>query len=299
MDFVVRKADLIDLPEVMRVIREAAVPIASPDWFSVPDEKYMEAQLRGEGFILAAETPEGVIAGIFEVDFPGMGEDNLGRDVGLFEEQLPKVAHMDLAAVVPGYRGNKLHSKLLAEAEKEVTALGYRHLLCTVHPDNCYSLSNFVGLGYSVAATSLKYGGRLRHILYKSNGPILAALHYPGLDEFLLSLPGAQKDYKAEWQWLRYQVGSKLFVALCTPGLEHGRHGGRTMLILKCDPMLAELYREQYEDVVPGFYSDKRNWNSVYLDAGLPADLVFIMCRHAYERTLSKLPKKVQREIQG
>lgn len=299
MDFMIRKAVMEDLPGLVRIMEEATRSIEEPSWFVSYNEAFMASHLQGGGFALAAQAADGTLAGLFLVDIPGLSPDNLGRDAGLSEGELLKAAHMDSAAVLPAYRGHKLQARLMAAAETDLAARGYRHLLCTIHPDNRYSLSNALERGYAIAATLKKYGGLDRHVLYKSNGPAIAALRYPDLDDFLLSLPGAQKDFKVEWQWLRYQVGSKLFAALCTPGLAHGSHAGRTMLILKCDPLLAELYRSQYAEVVPGFYSDKRTWNSVYLDGDLPKELVFAMCTHAYEQTLSKLPKKVQREIRG
>ena len=69
------------------------------------------------------------------------------------------------------------------------------------------------------------------------------------------------------------------------------------MFILKCEPALAELFRQQYADVVPGFYSDKRNWNSVYLDGAVPKEVLEGMCEMSYRLVLEKLPKRVQREI--
>ena len=114
---------------------------------------------------------------------------------------------------------------------------------------------------------------------------------------FLLSMPGAVTDYKLEWQWQRYLVGGRMFAAVCTPGPEHAAHAGRTMVILKCDPRLAEAFREQYPEVVPGFYSDKRNWNSVYLDGALPDDVLRDFCGMSYELVFQKLTKRAQREI--
>ena len=119
---------------------------------------------------------------------------------------------------------------------------------------------------------------------------------YPWLDAYLLAKPGATKDYKAEWGWFRYLVGGKQFASVCTPEEEHPIHAGRTMVILKCDPQLAELFRAQYPDVVPGFYSNKTHWNSVYLDGSVPEDVLRGMCDQSYELVLSGLPKK-QREL--
>ena len=92
---------------------------------------------------------------------------------------------------------------------------------------------------------------------------------YEWLDEYLLSMPGCARDYKPEWGWLRYQVGGKLFAAVCRPGPEHGSYGGRELLTLKCEPLLAEALRAEHPEIMPGFYMDKRNWNSVCLDGEL------------------------------
>lgn len=123
--------------------------------------------------------------------------------------------------------------------------------------------------------------------------------NYEWLDGYLLSKPGAVSEFKAEWGWLRYLVGGKQFVAVCTPGEAYKPHAGRTMVLLKCDPMLAELFRQQYADVVPGFYSDKRTWNSVYLDGAVPEETLRAMCDMSYELVFAKLTKKAQREIKG
>ena len=39
-------------------------------------------------------------------------------------------------------------------------------------------------------------------------------MRYEWLDEYLLSLPRAEKDYKPEWGWFRYMVRGKLFAAV-------------------------------------------------------------------------------------
>ncbi len=120
---------------------------------------------------------------------------------------------------------------------------------------------------------------------------------YEWLDGYLLSKPGAEKDYKLEWEWFRYMIRGKMFAAVCTPDPKHEPHQGRTMLQLKCEPELAQLFRAQYPDVVPGFYCNKEHWNSVYLDGEVPDDVLRSMCDMAYTLILHKLPKKIQKEI--
>ena len=79
-------------------------------------------------------------------------------------------------------------------------------------------------------------------------------MKYDWLDEYLLSLPGAEKDYKIEWAWFRYMVRGKLFAAVCTPEAKYETYGGHDLVNLKCDPAEAELLRGQYSEILPGFY---------------------------------------------
>ena len=37
-------------------------------------------------------------------------------------------------------------------------------------------------------------------------------MQYEWLDEYLLSLPGAEKDYKPKWGWFRYMIRGKLHI---------------------------------------------------------------------------------------
>lgn len=125
-------------------------------------------------------------------------------------------------------------------------------------------------------------------------------MKYEWLESYLLSLPGVEKDYKVEWGWDRYMIRGKLFAAVCAPtGMKDERYNGHTLVNLKCDPRLAELYRGEYPEVLPGFYCDKKTWNAVLLDGGLPDELLREMCRQSYDLVLEKLPKYVQREIAG
>lgn len=122
---------------------------------------------------------------------------------------------------------------------------------------------------------------------------------YDWLDDFLLSRVGAVKDFKAEWGWMRYQVGGKMFAAICSPSPEelHGAYSGHTIINLKCDPLMADLLKAQYEEIRPGFYMDKRHWIAVYLDGNVPDDLLRMLCAESHRLVFEKLTKKLQREL--
>ncbi len=122
---------------------------------------------------------------------------------------------------------------------------------------------------------------------------------YDWLDEYLLSKLGAVKDYKPEWEWFRYLVGGKMFAATCQPGTQYKGYDGRELLQLKCEPLLAEALRSEYQDIVPGFYMDKQNWNSIFLDGEVPDDVLRDLCDRSYSLVFAKLTKKVKEEIQS
>ena len=124
-------------------------------------------------------------------------------------------------------------------------------------------------------------------------------MKYEWLDEYLLSLPGVERDYKPEWAWFRYMIRGKLFAAVCTPGPEHKTYGGHDLINLTCDPAEAELLRAQYPEILPGFYCDKRHWIACLLDGELPDEVLRALCAKSHRLVLEKLPKYIQREILG
>ena len=119
------------------------------------------------------------------------------------------------------------------------------------------------------------------------------------LDAYLLDKPGATKDHKLEWDWDRYMVGGRLFAAMCRPSEKYAaEHATHPLLSLKCDPLESELLREQFPDVLPGFYMDKRAWISVRLDGEVPEETLRHLMDASYRLVFSGLTKRLQREIE-
>lgn len=118
------------------------------------------------------------------------------------------------------------------------------------------------------------------------------------LDDILLAKNGAEKDFKLEWEWWRYMIDGKLFAALLRPSIKYdSEYAEHDLLTIKCDPLYSEQLRAEYPDILPGFYTDKRNWISIRLDSDVPNELIVELCEHSYRLVLSKLTKKRQREI--
>ena len=68
---------------------------------------------------------------------------------------------------------------------------------------------------------------------------------------------------------------------------------------LKLEPMEGELMRQQYPDIIPGYYSNKQHWNSVKPDGEIPDDLLKHWLDRSYELVLKGFTKQKQREILG
>jgi len=60
---------------------------------------------------------------------------------------------------------------------------------------------------------------------------------------------------------------------------------------LKCDPDLALALRDQYEQVQPGYHMNKKHWNTVEIDSGVPEAELRKMIEHSYDLVMRALPK--------
>ncbi|MEZ3421130.1 MAG: MmcQ/YjbR family DNA-binding protein [Eubacterium sp.] len=117
-------------------------------------------------------------------------------------------------------------------------------------------------------------------------------MKYSWIDEFLLAKAGVTKDLQAEWNWIRYQIGGKMFAAVCLNEENKPKY-----ITLKLEPTEGEFLRQQYADIIPGYYMNKLHWNSVEADGEVPDDLLKDMLEKSYKLVLSGFSKKKQKEI--
>jgi len=62
---------------------------------------------------------------------------------------------------------------------------------------------------------------------------------------------------------------------------------------LKCDPDLALELRDRYEQVRPGYHMNKKHWNTIEIEGGIPNAEIRKMIDHSYDLVAKK--KKRQR----
>jgi predicted DNA-binding protein (MmcQ/YjbR family) len=109
----------------------------------------------------------------------------------------------------------------------------------------------------------------------------------PTLDELharLAAFPGAGLEHPFGPIPAVYKVGGKMFAIVFST--DEGRR-----ISLKCDPDLAEILRDAYPAVKPGYHANKRHWNTVWLDEPLPDDVLWNMIEASYELVRGRLPK--------
>jgi predicted DNA-binding protein (MmcQ/YjbR family) len=88
---------------------------------------------------------------------------------------------------------------------------------------------------------------------------------------------------------LLYKVMGKMFAILSTRG--------EAYVILKSDPHLAEILREQYAGVGHRSHLDRRFWISVTLDADVPPQEVERLVAQSHDLICAKLTRKQKAEV--
>lgn len=112
------------------------------------------------------------------------------------------------------------------------------------------------------------------------------------LRNYCLSKKGVTESLPFDQDTLVFKVLDKMF-ALTDLAEE------RLRVNLKCDPAYAMELREQYPDAVrPGYHMNKKHWNTVYFDSGLPDDFLLGLIDHSYDCVVKKM-KKADRKALG
>ena len=114
--------------------------------------------------------------------------------------------------------------------------------------------------------------------------------------DYCRSLPGSTDGYPFGPEALVFKVGGKMYATLGDEPSSSGE-GRSYRMNLKCDPGRAELLRQQYVDVTPGYHMNKRHWNTVLLAGDVPEDEILELIDHSYELVLDGLPKRLREEL--
>lgn len=166
MEITIRKGSLSDTEEFVALLQEVWQGMPHKEWLYLDPPEEVR-QMMAEGTMELWVAMDGArMAAAFGILHPGFASCNYGYDLEFSESDLLRVINMDTVAVRQPYRGMGLHNRLMQVIEQEIARRGPGILLCTVHPDNHFSLHNFLAYGYSIKRKLDKYGS-VRYVLRK------------------------------------------------------------------------------------------------------------------------------------
>ena len=114
-------------------------------------------------------------------------------------------------------------------------------------------------------------------------------MKYEWIDSYLLAKAGISKNLQTEWNWIRYVIDGKMCVAVCLDEQDNPYY-----ITLKLRPENGMDLQEQHEDIIPGYYMNKKHWNSIKVNGSISDQLLKDMLDEAYELVLSSFSKKRQ-----
>ena len=91
------------------------------------------------------------------------------------------------------------------------------------------------------------------------------------IEDYLLSFPNTWLDFPFGEGTSVYKIGhketggGKMFALIAD-------NTNPLRISLKCDPLLAEKLREDYETVLPGYHLNKKHWNTIICTGQVPDD---------------------------
>ena len=102
--------------------------------------------------------------------------------------------------------------------------------------------------------------------------------------KYCLGKPRATESAPFGPDVLVFKVSDKMFALAALDEMP-------TTVNLKCDPDLALELRDRYEQVTPGYHMNKKHWNSVGIESGIPDPELRKMIDHSYDLVIKGLPK--------
>jgi predicted DNA-binding protein (MmcQ/YjbR family) len=110
------------------------------------------------------------------------------------------------------------------------------------------------------------------------------------LRAWCLGRPGAVEEFPFRPGVSVFKVAGKMFALSALEQVP-------LTVSVKCEPDLAVALRDSYDAIRPGYHLNKRHWNTVTLDTGLPDQLVRDMIEDSYDLVVSALPKRTREQL--
>lgn len=108
--------------------------------------------------------------------------------------------------------------------------------------------------------------------------------------EYCMKKPGAEQRVHSDWKATQINVGDVLFAMVHV-------ENQRPAVSLKTTPDLADLLRQQHQDVFPSAHLNKAHWSTLYLDGSLPGSQIYYLVDASYQRAVALLPEHLRQQL--
>ncbi len=106
---------------------------------------------------------------------------------------------------------------------------------------------------------------------------------------YCLSKKGVEETFPFDNVTLVFKVMGKMFAVT---GLDNPEF----TVTLKCDPERALRLREDHPEIVPGYHTNKKHWNTVSFEGSLDDRFLCELIDHSYDLVVQQLPRKLKAE---
>ena len=110
-------------------------------------------------------------------------------------------------------------------------------------------------------------------------------MNHEFIREYCLAKPSVSESFPFGDDTLVFKLYDKIFLLLSLDSSSFN---------IKCDPEKAISYRNQFNDIVPGYHMNKKHWNTVSFSGMLSDDLITEIIDHSYQMVLQSFPQKIQ-----
>ncbi|HFS0160411.1 TPA: MmcQ/YjbR family DNA-binding protein [Enterobacter hormaechei] len=108
--------------------------------------------------------------------------------------------------------------------------------------------------------------------------------------QYCMSKPGAEQSVHSDWKATQIKVGDVLFAMV-------KEVDARPAASLKTSPELADLLRQQHDDVRPSKHLNKAHWSTVFLDGSLQDSQIYYLVDASYLQAVELLPETIRQQL--
>jgi len=121
-------------------------------------------------------------------------------------------------------------------------------------------------------------------------------MHIEQIRDFCIAKKGVTEHFPFDEVTLVFKVMHKMFALTSLNNWEKGEQ----KINLKCDPDKSEELRAEYEGINPGWYMNKKHWNTVTINSSdVSDDLARELMNHSYDLVVKGLTKKEKLELEN